>query len=120
MSEPINRRVNLARVVGSPYCVSIEDGAKVHDVILKSMESGERVILTFDGVERLTTAFLNSAVGQLYDGNHEDEVRRFLLPPEGASQEQLRLLVRVVENAKRFFAAPDRHRTIIGNVLRDE
>jgi len=115
MSEPAIRSIVLAKAVGSPFCVSIEDGAAVHEAIITAVERGEKVVLSFAGVSRLTTAFLNAAVGQLYDDFDEARVREFLLPPQDATQEQLRLLVKVVENAKRFFADPERHRALLSS-----
>jgi hypothetical protein len=111
------QKVSLARIVDSPFCVSIEDGQKVYDLIVTALQRREQVQVSFAGVERLTTAFLNAAIGQLYDNFSDDEIRRFLLPVEGASQEQLRLLVRVVDNAKKFFANPSRLRGIISGTL---
>lgn len=113
MSDGPTVRVELSRIVGSPFCVSIEDGAKVHNVIISALERGAAVQISFQGVSRLTTAFLNAAVGQLYDDLGEERIRDGLLPPIEASQEQLRLLVKVVENAKRFFADPERHRSLL-------
>lgn len=115
MEQKQFRTVGLQKIVGSPFCVSIEDGAKVHDVILESIQQNKAVEISFGGVTRLTTAFLNAAVGQLYDSYSEGELREILLPPVDATQEQLRLLVKVVENAKRFFADPDRHRAMLSD-----
>lgn len=100
--EPM--RLVLTDVVGSEFCVSIEDGQTVHGVLADLFDRGEPVTVSFEGVKRLTTAFLNAAIGQLYNEYPEEEVRRLLRPPEDASQEQLRLLKRVVDNAKSFFA----------------
>lgn len=100
----------ITRVTGSAVCVSIEDGTRLHDAIVARIAEGSQVALSFQGVKRLTTAFLNAAVGQLYNEYDEDFVRRHLLPPEDANQDHLRLLKRVVDNAKLFFADPDRAR----------
>lgn len=113
MTNAPSVKVVLSRIVGSPFCVSIDDGQKVHDVVMTALESGRSVQISFLGVTRLTTAFLNAAIGQLYDHLGEERLRNGLLPPVDASQEQLRLLLKVVENAKRFFSDPERHRAIL-------
>ena len=71
------------------------------------VDNGDCVRLSFEGVEDLTTAFLNSAIGQLYADHSEEELRRVLLPPEG-SPEHLTRLKRVVDRAKEFFRDPER------------
>lgn len=113
MSAASIQKISFVRLVGSPFCVSIEDGNKVHNAIATAIERGDQVQISFSGVTRLTTAFLNAAIGQLYDNVGEARVSEKLLPPIDASQEQLRLLVKVVENARRFFAEPDRHREML-------
>lgn len=111
--------LRITQVVGSNVCVSIEDGTRLHDAILAAFSTNRPVALSFEGVARLTTAFLNASVGQLYNEFEEDDVRRRLLPPVGASQEQLSLLKRVVDNAKRFFADRDRINGIVTDARND-
>ncbi len=112
--------LGITQVVGSSVCVSIEDGTKLHDEIVKRVTSGQKVTLSFNGVQRLTTAFLNAAVGQLYNEFDEDFVRANLLPPVDATQDHLRLLKRVVDNAKLFFSNQDRAREALANQLGNE
>lgn len=112
-------KLGITEVVGSSICVSIEDGTRLHDAILAAFQRGNPVALSFAGVGRLTTAFLNAAVGQLYNEFDEAEVRERLLPPVGASPEQLSLLKRVVDNAKRFFADRDRINGIVADTRGD-
>lgn len=91
----------------------------LHNAIADALDRGEKVALSFAGVARLTTAFLNSAVGQLYNEYSEEQVRNGLMPPEGATPEQLSLLKRVVDNAKRFFADQAKINQIVTEVRRD-
>lgn len=108
-------KLGITEVVGSSICVSIEDGTKLHDAIVAALDQGRPVALSFAGVGRLTTAFLNAAIGQLYNEYDEARVRAGLLPPTNATQEQLSLLKRVVDNAKRFFADRDRISGIVSD-----
>jgi hypothetical protein len=119
MPEHATRKVVLARITGSPYCVSIEDGNKVHEQIAAAFDRDEPVEVSFDGVRRLTTAFLNAAIGQLYNEYDEAKIRS-LISLLDASQEDLRLLTRVVDNAKKFFRDPARYRTIMKDALGDD
>jgi iron uptake system EfeUOB component EfeO/EfeM len=98
-------RVSVYDIVGSPLCVSAEDGQKVYENIAPLLEAGNKVALSFAKVETLISAFLNAAVGQLYGKFTEDQVRA-LLAVEDMDQEDMSLLKRVVDNAKVYFKSP--------------
>ena len=102
--------VSLTKVIGNKFCTASDDGDKVHAAIVEAISRGDRVQISFEGVEDLTSAFLNAAVGQLYGEFAEDKLRSVLLPPVGASAEDLALLKRVVDRAKDFFQDPERFR----------
>lgn len=98
-------RLRIASVVGG-VCVAAEDGNKLHDQIKKEIEGDARVTLSFAGISRLTTAFLNAGVGQLYGEFSEDALRKHLAPPVDAENWHLVRLKLVVDRAKEFFRNP--------------
>lgn len=108
--------IRVFEVVGSPFCVASEDGQVVHDQIAAALSEGKQVQLSFLNVESLTSAFLNSAVGQLYSNFSEDAIRAALsvtdIPPDDAA-----LLKRVVDTAKQYFSNPARFREATEEVL---
>jgi hypothetical protein len=114
------RSIRITEIVGSSICVSIVDGTRLHDAIVDAFQSGQAVSLSFEGVGRLTTAFLNAAVGQLYNEYNEDEIRTMLRAPKSASGIQLEILKKVVDNAKRFFAEKNRIDEIVTSHRGDE
>ncbi|MCU1347943.1 MAG: hypothetical protein JWO56_973 [Acidobacteria bacterium] len=115
MTEPII----LTQLVGGPYCVSSADGSKVHDTIAERLQNDEDVIVSFAGVEDVTSAFLNSAIGQLYSGDfNEDQIRRHLKVVD-AEGDHLALLKRVVDRAKEFFRDPEHYHAAITGALGD-
>lgn len=101
MSEPVIIRV--FDVVGSPLCVSSADGQLVYDKLAPLVRDGRKVALSFAQVQTLISAFLNTAIGQLYGEFTEERVRE-LLSVRDMAPEDVALLKRVVENAKRYFA----------------
>lgn len=106
MDETITLRI--ADIAGGGSCVASEDGDKVYDAIVAAIRAEKRIHLSFAGVQDLTSAFLNAAVGQLYKGDLPDDIiRSSLAPPIDASPEDLILLKRVVERAKEFFKNPE-------------
>ena len=100
-------KVSIASIVRGGICVSAEDGNRVHDVIRNEIKKGNRVTISFSGVTRMTTAFLNAAVGQLYGEFSETQIRQHLAPPTDAEPWHLNRLKLVVDRAKDFFKDPD-------------
>ena len=64
MTQPATVRVH--DIVGGPLCVSTEDGQRLHDKILPLLEAGTPLVLSFERIDTLISAFLNAAIGQLY------------------------------------------------------
>jgi hypothetical protein len=107
MSDQVE--VSLFNIVGSGVCTASEDGQKVYDVTSSALRSGKSVCLSFDKVEDLTSAFLNSAVGKLYGEFSEEEIKS-KLSVSNASPDDIALLKRVINRAKEFFKDPERFR----------
>ncbi|MGU3467757.1 STAS-like domain-containing protein [Methylobacterium sp. C33D] len=101
-------QVSIARIVGSGICVSAPDGHKVHEVIYRHIAEGRRVFVSFSSVTRMTTAFLNAAIGQLYGEFSQETLRQHLAPPIDADKRQLTQLKLVVDRARAFFSDPER------------
>jgi hypothetical protein len=98
--------VSIATIVEGGICVSADDGNKVHSAVYDEIKKGNRVKISFSGVTRMTTAFLNAAIGQLYGEFTEIDIRKHLAPPVDAEPWQLNRLKLVVDRAKEYFASP--------------
>jgi hypothetical protein len=98
--------IKIAGMIGSPYCVDTEDGQKVYEAIVPLLEDGDKVILSFEGVNLTITAFLNVAIGQLYGKFSEETLERLLLPPQNISPNDLELLKFAINGAKRYYKNP--------------
>lgn len=110
--------INIFNVVGDAFCVEAEDGQKVFDLIKKAFSEKRKVQLTFLNIEMLTTAFLNTAIGQLY-GNYSEEFIRENLTVENVSQSGLVSIKRVVDTAKLYYKDPDAMQRSIDDILED-
>jgi hypothetical protein len=115
-----DQTVTITAIIGNKFCTAADDGEKVHKAVASAIRQGDRVCLSFKGVEDLTSAFLNAAVGQLYGEFSEDKLREVLLPPADATPDDLVLLKRVVERAKDFFKDPERYRRAAQEILGDD
>jgi hypothetical protein len=94
--------INVANIIGDVYGVEAEEGQKVYDLIKKALSEKRKVNLSFMNVEMLTTAFLNTAIGQLYKDFSEEEIKENLRV-ENISESGKIILKRVVDTAKLFY-----------------
>lgn len=108
--------VNIVNVVGDNFCVEAEDGQKVFELVSKAMNDGRRVSVSFLNVELLTTAFLNTAIGQLYRDFSEEEIRE-KLSVESISKSGAVSLKRVVDTAKLYYKNPEDIERSIKDIL---
>jgi len=97
--------VSVFEAVGSPFCVSCDDGEKIHKRLAAILEKEGEAVLSFCNVTTLTFAFLNSAVGQLY-GEFSEKTIRQSLKVKDMEADDLALLKRVVDTAKQYFKDP--------------
>ena len=104
MTEPIT--VRMFDVIGGPLCVSVSDGQRLHDKIAPLLKAGTPVVLSFERVDILISAFLNASVGQLYGELSKNRIRE-LLSVRDLAPDDLDMLSRVVDNAKLYFSRPE-------------
>ncbi len=110
--------INVFNTVGNSFCVESDDGDKVYALLKKALLEEKKVKLTFQNVQLLTSAFLNTAIGQVYRDFPEDKIKR-LLSVEQLSQEDMALLKRVTSTAKLYYKNPERMQESINEILGD-
>ena len=104
--------IAVFEVVGSPLCVASSDGQKVYKRLATALTEKYNVVLSFNNVTALTTAFLNTAVGQLY-GKFSEKKIRDLLEVSNMENEDLMLLKQIVDTAKQYFKDPKKFDQVI-------
>jgi len=109
-------KINIINVVGNAFCVEADDGQKVFELIVKAFRENKKVVLSFLNVQMLTTAFLNTAIGQLYKDFSEDHIKANLSVKD-MSQSGLVSLKRVVDTAKLYYKDPDAMERSIKDIL---
>lgn len=87
------------------FCVAADDGEAISARIKSALDAGKTVELSFAGVESLSTAFLNSAIGELLGIFNEAELNAHLKIEE-ISPADMGTLRRVIANAKRYYDDP--------------
>jgi len=98
--------IQVANIIGNVYAVEAEEGQKVYELIKKAFEENRKVVLSFLNIEMMTTAFLNTAIGQLYKDFSEESIRE-CLRVENITESGKVILKRVVDTAKLYYNDPD-------------
>lgn len=110
--------INIKNVIGDAYGVEAEDGQKVFELIEKAFNDKKMVVLSFLNIEMLTTAFLNTAVGQLYKDHPEDFIKKNLSVIDISESGKVSLK-RVVDTAKLYYKDPDGLERSIDEIIGD-
>lgn len=108
--------ISIVNVVGDEFCVEAEEGEKVNQQIIRSLAEKKKVILSFLNVKLLTTAFLNTAIGQLYRDFNEDLLQSHLTVKDINESASISLR-RVIETAKIYYKDPDSLQRGINEIL---
>lgn len=96
------KTIVIKDVVGSTNWIQVADGTKVYEQILPALKAGHEVVLSFVGRTFVITAFLNAAIGKLYNGQFSaSDITR--LTYEGADASDMDKINRVVANAKVYY-----------------
>lgn len=100
-------RLNIQKIIESETCILPEDGEKIFEEICKGISNQQKVILSFEGVVLITSAFLNDAIGKLYGKFKEDEIKQHLSVENIRDSDKV-ILKQVIDNAKIFYKDPKR------------
>ncbi|MEN5277448.1 STAS-like domain-containing protein [Brucella sp. TWI432] len=101
------QKIQISKIIDGGICVAADDGKKVYDRIYDALSTGHRVTLSFYGVTRMTTAFLNAAIGQMYGDFDEDFIKAHLDAPTDFEPWHLTRLKLVTDRAKTYFRNPE-------------
>jgi len=82
--------------------VSTDDGDLVYQEIVAILKLGNPVELDFSGINIMTTAFLNAAIGQLYSAFTSEQLNSLLKLVNVAADDRI-LFKKVIERAKEYF-----------------
>ena len=110
--------LNISQVIDAKTAIAPSKGNSVHDMIKTALEKHETVFLNFEGMELMTTAFLNSAIGQLYS-EFKPEILKEYLKIIYISPSDAILLKKVTDTAKLYFLNTDDFEGSINEKLND-
>jgi STAS-like domain of unknown function (DUF4325) len=109
--------IQVSQLFGS-ICVDTDEGATLCERVRDVLSMDDRVLLDFEGVDTLTSSFLNAAVGCLYAAFSANELERGLRWT-GLDETDEAILRLVMKNATRFYEADQKGRAIMTAVSTD-
>lgn len=98
--------MKIKNIIDSTLAVSADDGEKVYLQIEENISKKRKVSVDFSGIEIMTTAFLNAAIGQLYSKFSGDDLNSYL-KITSIEESDTNLLKKVIQRAKEYFADRD-------------
>ena len=113
-----NITISIVNTIGDAYGVESEDGQKVYNLIVKAFKDNKKVTLSFQNINMLTTAFLNTAIGQLYKDHQEEYIKENLMVSDISESGKV-VLKRVVDTAKLYYRDPNALKRSIEEITED-
>jgi len=96
------RTISIKELVRGDSALTPSSGDIVYAVITQALQSKEEAYIDFAGIKYLTSAFLNAAIGQLYDKFSSSELNEYLHLINLQDQDII-LMSRVIEGARDYF-----------------
>lgn len=113
--------ISIIDIVGDPIWVATEDGQKIYDRIVQVFSAHKRPVeLSFKHHTVMITAFLNAAIGQLYNSDYSEEFLKENLHYADVTPEDEELIRRTIDNAKRYFANREAYDKAWDDVVEDK
>lgn len=112
-------KINIYNEVGGSAAVSDTDGQKVFEKINKALKTGNSVILDFVNIDMVISAFLNTAVGQLYKENYSVEFLRNNVKTINMNKDDRKILATVLKRAKEYYQDPE-YKEKLDEALKEE
>ncbi|MDI1363152.1 STAS-like domain-containing protein [Methylotenera sp.] len=109
------QRINIKGLIGQ-NAVTLDDGEIIYNLIHESLMHGDVVELDFDGVEIFASPFFNAGVGRLLVDLKPDTLNQ-QLKFDHLSDFGSRVLRRVIDNAKEYYASSTAQRNKVDQVL---
>lgn len=97
--------IRVSEIVENGFCVSPSDGDRVREAIKIAVSNGKPVSVSFRDVRSISASFLESAIGQLYNGEiSSDDIEKISYD---TNQGRMLLINRAIREAKDYYRDPE-------------
>lgn len=115
----VEKVVCVRDVVGSELCISSNNGEKVFDALKSAISQGKKVRLSFENIKSLSASFLDSAIGQLYNGEIQGDIDE-KLSFEDISPGRRLVTERAIREAKAYYSDPEGYSAKMKKIFADD
>ncbi len=98
--------------------ITPDEAEPLYRMEMEAFGAGRKVVLDFEGVEMLTTAFLNVIIGNLYKDYSSEKLKEMLFLDHLDETTAIRIK-RVTTNAKSFYSNEKEYSDAIGEVINE-
>jgi len=103
----MSNTVKITDIINGDTAVSTSEGNSIYALINENLKNKRVVIVDFEGVKFLTTAFLNAALGQLYSNTYSSEFLNEHLKIRNVTKSNVSMFEIVITRAKEYFRDKD-------------
>lgn len=101
-------RIVVKELIKSDSATSPEKAKPLYDLIIKSINDRQLIIIDFSNLTTITTAFFNSSIGNLYSAYPAKILNQFVrIDPKTLTKLQYEKLKLVMHNAKSKLSEAD-------------
>jgi hypothetical protein len=104
--------IRVNDLIGSRFCISSGRGEKLYEAIRLALLTGKKAYISFDNIADISSAFLDSAIGELYNGEFPKKELMEKITIKGLKRDDMFILSRVTERAEKFFRNPQEIETL--------
>jgi hypothetical protein len=102
--------------VGGDAAISVSDGEAIYKKIDAAISNQLIVVLDFQNINLIITAFLNACIGQLYSKYTSADLTQYL-KLENVNPDDNHLFNKAIQRAKEYFADPKSFDDSVNEVL---
>lgn len=110
--------IKISDIINTTYCVDASDGEKIYELLKKALDEKKKVVLSFDGIKLVITAFLNAAVGKLY-GDFSQEFILSHVSNINMTEDFQIIWDKVTEGAPKYYANKEAFDRNISNIIEE-
>ncbi len=105
--------------VSGDAAISVVDGDTIFNKIDSAISKKLIVVLDFQNINLIITAFLNACIGQLYSKYTSEDLNEYLVL-ENIKPEDNHLFIKAIKRAKEYFENPESYNDSAKEVLGNE
>jgi len=113
------KSVLIQEVIDKNIAFSDEDAEKIYKILHESIKKGEKIELSFEGIDMLISRFLNVAIGRLYKEFSDWETLDIIIEYKELNFDDKKLLLeKVIPTAKMHFSDIEKNEKIEIDILK--